>query len=365
MIEFESTSGEALTSSNSKPSSLQIKILGIGGAGCNILSRLNSSFPPQLEFIVINTDLRSLERCKIKKKLQLGGTVTEGWGTGGNAEMGRRIALEEKERVKRMLEGANLVCLVFGLGKGTGTGVSPVIAQLAKELGSLTMGFVILPFNFEGEKRVALASKGLQELEKALDALMVIPNDLLLENSEKDSFLQEGFRKIDGILEKAIQVLDNLLLHPRLIEIDFADFKAFLQKKGHIQIAMGRASGQGAARDAAKQAISSPLLGKVSLKKAKGVLFNIIGGKNLSLSEIEKAALVIKGAVSPGTEIIFGAGIDESLSSEVLLAFMAMGEEAITGISKKKQEETYQSKLDLGVYEDDLDVPTFLRRRKN
>jgi len=365
MIEFESAPGESLSDLNSKLSSLQIKVLGIGGAGCNILSRLNPSPLPHIEFIVMNTDLRSLKRCRIKKKLQLGNAVTTGWGTGGNVEKGRQIALEEKERVRRILEGANLVCLVLGLGKGTGTGVSPIIAQLAKEMGTLTMGFVILPFNFEGEKKVALARKGLQELEKIVDALMVIPNDLLLEDSEKDSSLQEGFRKIDGILERAIQVLDNLLLHPGLIEIDFADFKAFLQKKGYIQMAMGKAEGEGAAKNAAKQAISSPLLGKVSLKKAKGVLFNILGGKNLSLPEIEKAVWVIKEAVSPATEIIFGAGIDENLSREVLLPFMAMGDEVAGGASKKKQEEPYQSELDLRVYEDNLDVPAFLRRRKN
>jgi len=365
MIEFDSSPSPPLSDSNSKLSSLQIKILGIGGAGCNILSRLNTSPSSRIEFIAINTDLRSLERCRVKKKLQLGSTVTAGWGTGGNAEIGRQIALEEKERVRRVLEGANLVCLVFGLGKGTGTGFSPVIARLAKEIGTLTMGFVILPFNFEGEKKVALARKGLQELEKIVDALMVIPNDLLLEDPEKDSSLQEGFRKIDGVLGRAIQVLDHLLFHPSLIEIDFADFRAFLQKKGHIQIAMGRAAGKEAAKNAAKQAISSSLLGKVSLKKAKGVLFNVLGGKNLSLSEIEKAVLVIKEAVSPATEIIFGAGIDEKLSSEILLPFMAMGDEITGGTSRKKQEEPYQSELDLRVYEDNLDVPTFLRRRKN
>lgn len=365
MIEFESPSSKPSPVPSSKLSSLRIKILGIGGAGCNILSRLSFSPPSAMEFIVINTDQRSLERCRIEKKLQLGSTVTGGWGAGGNAERGRRIALEEKERIKQILEGANLVCLLFGLGKGTGTGVSPVVAQLARELGSLTMGLVVFPFNFEGEKRASLANKSLQELEKVLDALMVIPNDVLLENPEKDSSLQEGFGKIDGILGKAIQVLDNLLSHPGLIDIDFADFKAFLQKKGHIQIAMGRGRGQGAARDAAKQAISSPLLGKVSLEKAKAVLFNIIGGKSLSLSEVEKAALIVKEAVSPASEIIFGAGVDENLSNDVLLAFMAVGEETVKGIGREKRERSYQSELNLGVYEDNLDIPTFLRKRKN
>lgn len=367
MIEFESASSKSssISASATKPSSIQIKVLGIGGAGCNILSRINSSFPARMESIAVNTDLRCLEKCRTKKRLQLGATITGGWGAGGDAEMGRRIALEEKEKIKQIVQGANLICLIFGLGKGTGTGVSPVIGRLAKELGSLTMGFAILPFDFEGEKRVSLAKKSIQEMEKAVDALMVIPNDVLLSNPEKDLSLQEGFGRIDGIMEKTIHVLDNLLLHSGLIDIDFADFKAFLQKKGHIQMAIGRAKGQGAAKDAAKQAISSPLMERISLKKAKGVLFNILGGKDLSLSEVEKAALVIREAVSPGSEIVFGAAIDENLSSEVSLAFIAMGEETISGAGRKRAEESYQSELDLGVYEDNLDIPTFLRKRKN
>lgn len=367
MIEFESASSKSssISASATKPSSIQIKVLGIGGAGCNILSRINSSFPARMESIAVNTDLRCLEKCRTKKRLQLGATITGGWGVGGDAEMGRRIALEEKEKIKQIVQGTNLTCLVFGLGKGTGTGVSPVIGRLAKELGSLTMGFAILPFDFEGEKRVSLAKKSIQEMEKAVDALMIIPNDVLLGNPEKDLSLQEGFGRVDGIMEKTIHVLDNLLLHPGLIDIDFADFKAFLQKKGHIQMAIGRAKGQGAAKDAAKQAISSPLMEMISLKKAKGVLFNILGGKDLSLSEVEKAALVIKEAVSPGSEIVFGVAIDENLSSEVSLAFIVMGEETISGAGRKRAEESYQGELDLGVYEDNLDIPTFLRKRKN
>ncbi len=365
MIEFEAPSSKSSSISVVKSSSVQIKVLGIGGAGCNILSRISSSFPARIEVIAVNTDLRCLEKCGIKKRLQLGATITGGWGVGGDAEMGRRIALEEKEKIKQILQGANLTCLVFGLGKGTGTGVSPVMGQLAKELGSLTMGFSVLPFNFEGERRVSLAAKSIEEMEKAVDTLMIIPNDVLLGNAEKDLSLQEGFGRVDEIMGKAIHVLDNLLLHPGLIDIDFADFKAFLQKKGHIQMAIGRAKGEGAVKNAAKQAISSPLMERISLKKAKGVLFNILGGKNLSLSEVQEAARVIKEAVSPGGKIIFGVAIDQNLSSEVSIAFVAMGEETISGASRKRAEGSYQSELDLGVYEDNLDIPTFLRKRKN
>jgi len=365
MIEFESASGEPLPGSSPKASSPKIKILGVGGAGCNILSRLNASFSSGIESVVVNTDIRSLERCTVKKKFQLGKATTGGWGTGGNPEIGRRIALEEKEKLKQILEGTNLVCLVFGLGKGTGTGVSPIVAQLAKEVGSLSMGFIILPFHFEGEKRVNLAKGTLPELEKILDTLMVIPNDILLENVEKDPSLEKGFRRIDKILKETIQVLGDLLLYPGLIDLDFADFKALLQKKGHIQIAMGKGAGEQAAQDAAKQAISFPLLGKFSPKRTKGVLFNIRGGKNLNLFEVEKAASIIKEAVSPGTEVTFGASIDKSLSNEVTLGLMAVGGEIVSKTESKKKKEFYQSELDLKVYDDDLDIPTFLRKRKN
>ncbi len=365
MIEFEAASPKSSSISAIESSSIQIKVLGIGGAGCNILSRISSFFPARMEPIAVNTDLRCLEKCGIKNRLQLGATITGGWGAGGDAEMGRRIALEEKEKIKQILQGANLTCLIFGLGKGTGTGASPVIGQLAKELGSLTMGFSVLPFNFEGERRVSLAKKSIQDMEKAVDTLMIIPNDVLLGTREKDLSLQEGFGRVDEIMGKAIRVLDNLLLHPGLIDIDFADFKAFVQNEGHIQMAIGRAKGEGAAKNAAKQAISSPLMERISLKKVKGVLFNILGGKNLSLSEVEEAALVIKEAVSPGGKVIFGVATDENLSSEVSIAFIAVGEEASSGSSRESAEGSYQSELDLGVYENNLDIPTFLRKRKN
>ncbi len=365
MIEFESASGESLAESSPKSSSPQIKILGIGGAGCNILSRLNDSFPSGIESIAINTDTRSLERCAVKKKFQLGRAATGGWGTGGSREVGRRIALEEKEKLKQILKGANLVCLVFAMGKGTGTGVSPIIAQLAKEIGSLSMGFIVLPFYFEGEKRVNSVKETLPELEKALDALMVIPNDILLENVEKEPSLEKGFRKIDKILKEVIQALGDLLLYPGLIDLDFADFKAFLQKKGHIQVAMGKGTGEEAAQDAARQAISFPLLGKLSLKKTKGVLFNIRGGKNLSLFEVEKAASIVKEALPPGTEVTFGASIDKGLSNEVTIGLMAVGGEIISKTESRRKREFHQGELDLKVYDDNLDIPTFLRKRKN
>lgn len=365
MIEFDSTVSGSVTKSVSttKSSGIRIKVLGIGGAGCSILSRLNRSSRPKIEFVVLNTDRDSLERCGVKKKLQLGGDVTKGWGTGGNPEMGKQIALEEKDRVKEILSQTDLVFLVSGLGKGTGTGASPIIAQLAKEMGSLTIGFVVLPFYFEGEKRVGVGKRGLQELEKTLDALMVIPNDVLLKNAQEDPSLKQGFSKIDGILDQVIQALGDLLLHPGLISLDFADIRALLQSKGRIQIALGKATGRDAAQEAAKQAISFPLLGNVSLKKAKAILFNIRGGKDLSLSQVEAAALIVRENSPSQAEFVFGTSIDEAISDEVVVALIAAGGE-ITEESKESPSSSKQ--LELGVHaSDELDIPTFLRKRKN
>ena len=365
MIEFDSGVPKSVTKSVStaKSAGIRIKVLGIGGAGCSILSRLNRSCLPKIEFVVLNTDRGSLERCGVEKKLQLGGGVTSGWGTGGDPEMGRQIALEAKDRVKEILHQTDLVFLVSGLGKGTGTGASPIVAQLAKEMGSLTIGLVVLPFYFEGEKRVNVGKRGLQELEKTLDALMVIPNDVLLKNAQANPSFKEGFRKIDGILDQVIQVMGSLLLRPGLMSPDFADIRAFLQNKGRIQIAMGKASGKDAAQEAAKQAVSFPSLGKISLKRAKAILFDIRGGKDLSLSQVEAATLVVKENSSSQAEFVFGAGIDEAISDEVVVALIAAGGK-ITEEGKRPPSSAKQ--LDLGVYAgDELDVPTFLRKRKN
>ncbi|MFQ6067097.1 MAG: cell division protein FtsZ [bacterium] len=365
MIEFDSGVGGSATKSGPtvKSTGVRIKVLGIGGAGCSILSRLNRSYLPKIEFVVLNTDGGSLERCGVEKKLQLGGRVTQGWGTGGDPEIGRQIALEEKDRVKAILYHTDLVFLVSGLGKGTGTGASPVVAQLAKEMGSLTLGFVVLPFYFEGEKRVEVGKRGLQELERALDALMVIPNDILLKNAQQHPSLKEGLRRIDGVLDQVIQALGNLLLGPGLMILDFADIRALLQNQGRIQIAMGKASGKDAAREAAKQVVSSPLSDKTSLKKAKAVLFNIRGGKDLSLSQVEAATLIVQENSCSQAEFVFGASIDEGISEEVTVTLIAAGGK-ITEDHKKPPSSAKQ--LDLGVYaSDELDIPTFLRKRKN
>lgn len=370
MIEFDSGPLESPT--KVKPdsrisSSLRVKVLGIGGAGCSILSRLNFLASERIEFFALNSDKRSLELCEVKRKIQLGEAIVGEWGAGGDSELGRQIALRERNGIKEILQASSLVFLVSGLGKGTGTGASPVIAQLAREMDILTVGFCVLPFSFEGIKRLTQARKGLEELEKVVDALMVIPNDGLLDGREKDPFLKDSFRKIDGILEKVIQTTDSLLFHPGLISVDFADLKSLLEKRGHLYIAIGTGKGEEASQEAAREALSFPLIGKNSFKEAKGMLIHIRGGEKVSLSGVRKAALDVEEAVSSRTEIVFGASIDERLSDEAVITLMAIGNEESPGEDRaRKRAKTQQEELDLKVYkEDDLDIPTFLRKRKN
>ena len=367
MIEFDPGPSDSLTKSSSRrPSPLRVKVLGIGGAGCSILSRLNFLSSDRIEFFALNSDRRSLEVCEVEKKVQLGESIVGGWGAGGNPQLGRQIALGEKNRIKEILKGASLLFLVSGLGKGTGTGVSPVVAQLAREMSILTVGFAILPFSFEGEKRAAQAREGLRDLEKAVDALMVISNDDLLNDLEESSSLKEGFRTIDGILEKLIQTTDNLLFHSGLISVDFADLKSLLERKGHLSIAIGTGKGEEAAQEAARDALSFPLIEKNSLKEAQAMLIHIMGGEKLSLSGVREAVLNVEKASSPKTEVIFGAGVDERLSDEAILTLLVIGKEESSKGRERKRSRLQQEELDLKAYEeDDLDIPTFLRKRKN
>lgn len=363
MIELESDSPEAKSAPG--PTSVCMRTMGIGGAGCNILSRL-SPLSPGVEFVAISTSRQDLERCKVRKRLQLGESVTGGWGTGGDPEMGRRIVLEEKDRVREVLKGTDLLFLVCGLGKGTGTGISPVIAQLAKEMGILTLGLVVLPFHFEGEKRGNQAENALAQLEEILSSLLVVPNDILLEDPGKTGSLEAELVKVDRVFGEAIQAVGDLLLYPGLISLDFADIRGFFRKKGRIQISQGRGTGEGAAREAARQAVSSPLVGRVSLKEAQCILFNIRGGKGLKLSGVEEATLMVREDASPRTEIIFGVSVDEDLSEEVVLTLIASGGEARSEGEARRKSQVHQKELDLKIYEgEDLDIPAFLRKGKN
>ncbi|MCD6472629.1 cell division FtsZ family protein [Candidatus Aerophobetes bacterium] len=367
MIEFEPDSSSLLSSPCTKESSsIRIKVLGVGGAGCNILSRLRCSSLNEIKFIALDTDRKNLAECKRKKIVQLGENISGGWGTGGDPEIGRQIALEEKSRLKKILEDADLLLLISGLGKGTGTGISPVTVQLAKEMNKLVLALVIFPFYFEGDEKLSKAKKGLQELEKVADALMVVYNDDLLK--EKDISLKEGLKKIDGVLESTVRAISGLFFHPSLIGmgLDFADIKSFLKKRGYMQVAVGKGKGKEAAINALKEAIPSPMQHKVSFEKTKGIILNIRGGKNLLLSQVEKAASLVKRGISREVEFFWGVSVDENLSDEVSLTLITLNSQMHSKREKEEKRKPSQGELNLKIYEDDdLDIPTFLRKREN
>lgn len=354
MIELDPASSNYASGESLKKLGIRMKLLGIGGAGCGILSRLRSSFSPSIEFIALNTDKNSLGKCKVKKRLQLGESITKGWGTGGDPKIGTQVALQEKDRLKEILKGTDLSFILVGLGKGTGTGISPIVAQLAKEMDILTWGIVILPFFFEGKRRINQAREGLKNLEKVIDALMVIPNDSLLENGGKNLSLKEGFGKIDKFLEEIILRIENFFLYQGFIEIDFADVKSLLRKGNRIQVFTGKGKGEEASHEAVEEALSFSLYKENFLKKAEGVIINIQGGKDLSLSEVKNTVHLVKSNLSSKVDIIFGAGVDENLTGEIILTLIIAGKEDLKSDQEGLNLEIFRS--------DDLEIPTFLRK---
>jgi len=364
MIEFES-SPKGLNNIATKPFVPQIKVIGIGGGGCRVISRLKSIKRGFIRFTALDTSKKELENCKVEEKILLENSFTQGWGTGGDSQIGRKVAMEGENRLREILRGVDLLFLVCGLGKGIGSGASSVVAQIAKELGCLTIGFFILPFYFEGEKRAAQAKKTLEKLEELVNGLMIINNDSLLklDNPQGSLSLEEGFRKVDELLEISLKAMEYLLFTPGLISIDFADVKNALSKKGEVKITMGKGKGEKAGEEAVRQALSSPLWGGISLKKTSSILLGIRGGKKFSLNELEKMALTIQEEAEDTTEFSMGVSIDDELSNEVILTLVASG---IKMEKEVKREKPYQEKLDLGTYdEDNLDIPTFLRKGNN
>lgn len=366
MIEFESSS-ESLDKITTKPFLPKIKVIGIGGGGCRVISRLKSIRKGPIRFTAIDTNKKELENCEIEEKLLLENSFTQGWGTGGDSQIGKKAAIEGESKIRELLRGVDLLFLVCGLGKGIGSGASSVVAQIAKELNCLTIGFFILPFYFEGQRRVAQAKKTLEKLEELINSLMIINNDSLLklDNSQGPLSVKEGFGKVDELLEISLKAMEYLLFTPGLISIDFADVKNALSKKGEVKITMGKGKGEKAGEEALRQALSSPLWGEISLKKASSVLLGIRGGKKFSLNELERIALTVQEEAEDNTEFSIGMSMDDELSNEVILTLVASG----IKIEKKeevKEEKPYQEKLDLGTYdEDNLDIPTFLRKGNN
>lgn len=370
MLDFETNMDQLAT----------IKVIGVGGGGSNAVNRMIEHGVQGVEFIAVNTDAQALNLSKAEVKLQIGEKLTRGLGAGANPEVGRKAAEESKEQVEEALQGADMVFVTAGMGGGTGTGAAPVIAQIAKELGALTVGVVTRPFTFEGRKRSAQAITGIDSLKNNVDTLIVIPNDRLLEIVDKNTPMLEAFREADNVLRQGVQGISDLIAVPGLINVDFADVKTIMADKGSALMGIGVATGENRAQEAAKKAISSPLL-ETSIDGAHGVLMNISGGNNLSLFEVQEAADIVTSAADQEVNVIFGSVINENLKDEIVVTVIATGFDeqkkqnsqtnqraALRNTANERREQRSagqhaDSKSTKTFEEDTLDIPTFLRNR--
>jgi cell division protein FtsZ len=303
----------------------KIRVVGVGGAGCNAINTMILAKLERVDFIAANTDVQALAANKAPIRIQLGQTLTKGLGAGANPEMGREAALESKDQIAAALEGADMVFVTAGMGGGTGTGAAPIIADIAKSLGCLTVGVVTKPFLFEGNKRRKSAEQGFIELKAAVDTLITIPNQRLLSLSSEPMPLLETFKRADEVLLNAVQGISDLIQYHGYINVDFADVKTIMSDKGLALMGTGRATGEKRALSAMQQAISSPLLEDISIDGATGLLINITGGREMTLQEVNEALTLVHDAADPDAEIIFGSLIDENIRDEVKITIIATG----------------------------------------
>lgn len=379
MLEFDSNLDSLAT----------IKVIGVGGGGNNAVNRMIEHGVQGVEFISVNTDAQALNLSKAEIKMQIGGKLTRGLGAGANPEVGKKAAEESKEQIEEALKGSDMVFVTAGMGGGTGTGAAPVIAQIAKDLGALTVGVVTRPFTFEGRKRANQAQGGISSMKEAVDTLIVIPNDRLLEIVDKSTPMLEAFREADNVLRQGVQGISDLIAVPGLINLDFADVKTIMSNKGSALMGIGISSGENRAAEAAKKAISSPLL-ETSIDGAQGVLMNITGGTNLSLFEVQEAADIVATASDQDVNMIFGSVINENLKDEIVVTVIATGfneaeaprqnqasrpsfgqqrpaPSAPQGIKREpKREEQQQAEQPMrgsNQADEALDIPAFLRNR--
>ncbi len=334
-----------------------IKVVGVGGGGSNAVDRMIAAGLSGVEFIAINTDAQALAASDANVKLQIGKELTRGLGAGSNPEIGERAAQESHEALRRALEGAHMVFITAGMGGGTGTGGAPVVAGISRELGCLTVGVVTKPFAFEGRRRMAQAMTGLENLRSKVDALITIPNDRLLQVSEKKTSILDAFRLADDVLRHGVQGISDLITVPGLINVDFADVRTIMSNAGSALMGIGVASGENRAQEAARAAIQSPLL-EASIDGAKGVLMNITGNSSLGLFEVNEAAEIVTQAADPDANIIFGAMIDESLQDEIRVTVIA------TGFEGKPRQKVGLQEVEISDFAaaDDIEIPAFLRR---
>lgn len=317
----------------------QIKVVGVGGGGNNAVNRMVNEGLGGVEFIAINTDNQALMLAKAKTRLRIGDKLTRGLGAGGNPEIGRKAAEESADELYEILRGADMIFIASGMGGGTGTGAAPVVAQIAKELGALTIGVVTKPFTFEGNRRMQHAEQGIENLKSVVDTLIVIPNDRLLQIADKRASLQQAFSLADDVLRQGIQGISELITVPALINLDFADVRSVMEEGGAALMAVGHGAGDDRARRAAEMAISSGLL-DVTIDGARGILFNVCGGTDLSLFEVNEAASIIRESAHPEANIIFGAQLDESMGDEIRIILVATGFEQSRVARTREQQGT-------------------------
>ena len=373
----------------------QIKVIGVGGGGSNAVNRMIAESLRGVEFIAVNTDAQALLMSDAPQRIRIGDKLTRGLGAGGNPEVGSKAAEESSDDLEEVLRGSDMVFVTCGMGGGTGTGAAPVIAQIARSVGALTIGVVTRPFSFEGNRRQGFAMDGIEKLKEQVDTLIIIPNDRLLEIVDKKATMTQAFRTADDVLRQGIQGISELITVPGLINLDFADVRAIMTGGGAALMAVGAATGENRAVQAAESAVSSSLL-DVTIDGAQGILFNITSGPNLSLYEVNEAAEIVKRKAHPDANIIFGAVIDEGLGDELRITLIATGFDAavqrrthITGTAGKRKDEPapvssstktiafpQPAKPKEPAYTreepvrrepaydpEDLEVPTFLRKR--
>ena len=350
----------------------KIKVLGIGGSGCNALNSMITNAQIQgVDFVAVNTDQQHLLANQSQTKVQIGENITKGLGAGAEPQIGETAAQESLERIKETISGADMVFITYGAGGGTGTGAGPVIAELARKLGILTVAVVTKPFGFEGTRRMVVAEDGIVKLKDKVDTLIVIPNQKLLEVVDKNVSLLEAFKLADSVLTQGVQGISDIIVMPGLINVDFADIKTVMSNAGSTLMGVGMASGENRATTAARMAIASPLL-DASIEGARGVLFNITGGTDMTMTEVDEAAKVITGEADPDAQIIFGAAIDEKLIDQIKVTVVATGfdetrrkyVQIAPAISNGEMLEagTHESGQEAPIEDDEFDIPTFLRQ---
>ena len=344
-----------------------IKVIGVGGGGCNAVNRMIESGVQGVEFIVANTDLQVLNVSKAETKLQIGKSITNGLGAGANPDVGREAALESKKEIEEALSGADMVFVTCGMGGGTGTGAAPIVAEIAQDLGALTVGIVTKPFRFEGKKRMDHAEIGIEELRHHVDTIIVIPNDRLRDIIDRTTPMMEAFKEVDNVLRRGVQSISDLIAVSGLVNLDFADVKTIMSKRGNAIIGIVIGVGENRAVEAAKQAVSSPLL-ETTIDGATDAIINITGGNSLTLFEAEDAAEVVRNAANTDINTIFGAVINENLNDEVIVTVIATGfddnmdSDADEGDADYTRMDSYNNK-DEDEDDGDVDIPPFLRSR--